>query len=54
MIASNIEKFLIKKDNKQKHFAQQAVWRKRGCCLVGHFAGFWKFSSRPRLTDTPA
>ena len=20
--------------------AQQAVWRKRGCCLVGHLAGF--------------
>jgi len=34
--------------------AQQAVWRKRGCCLVGHFAGFWKFTSRPSLTDTPA
>ena len=33
---------------------QQAVWRKRGCCLVGHLAGIWKFSSRPSLTDTPA
>ena len=35
-------------------FTQQAVWRKRGCCLVGHFAGFWNFCSRPSLTDTPA
>jgi len=34
--------------------AQQAVWRKRGCCLVGRFAGIWKFTSRPSLTDTPA
>jgi len=34
--------------------AQQAVWRKRGCCLVGHFAGFWEFCSRPSLTNTPA
>jgi len=25
-----------------------------GCCLVGHFAGFWKFTPRPSLTDTPA
>jgi len=25
-----------------------------GGCLVGHFAGFWKFCSRPSLTDTPA
>jgi len=36
------------------HCCQQAVWRKLGCCLVGHFAGFWKFCSRPSLTDTPA
>ena len=35
------------------HCSQQAVWRKRGCCLVGHLAGFWKFTSRPSLTDTP-
>ena len=33
---------------------QQAVWRKRGCCLVGHLAEFWEFCSRPSLTDTPA
>jgi len=33
---------------------QQAVWRKRGGCFVGHLAGFWKFCSRPSLTDTPA
>ena len=37
-----------------KGLVQQAVWRKRGCCLVGHFAGFWEFFSRPSLTDTPA
>ena len=23
------------------------------CCLVGHFAGFWKFTSRPSLCETP-
>ena len=33
---------------------QQAVWRKRGRCLVGHLAGFWEFTSRPSLSDTPA
>jgi len=27
---------------------------KAGRCLAGHFAGFWKFASRPSLTDTPA
>jgi len=37
-----------------KGLVQQAVWRKRRCCLVGHLAGFWKFPSRPSLTDTPA
>ena len=29
------------------------VWRQAGRCLVGHFAGFWKFGSRPSLSETP-
>ena len=32
---------------------QQAVWRQAGRCLVGHFAGFWEFASRPSLCETP-
>jgi len=32
---------------------QQGVWRQAGRCLVGHFAGIWKFSSRPSLCETP-
>jgi len=44
----------IERNGKKKHCLQQAVWRKRGCCLVGHLAGFWEFCSRPSLTDTPA
>jgi len=32
---------------------QQGVWRQAGRCLVRHFAGFWKFSSRPSLCETP-
>ena len=34
-------------------YTQRWVWRQAGRCLVGHFAGFWKFSSRPRLCETP-
>jgi len=33
---------------------QQGVWRQAGRGFVGHFAGIWKFASRPNLTDAPA
>ena len=45
---------IFKKKREKTTSMQQAVWRKRGCCLVGHFTGFWEFTSRPSLTDTPA
>jgi len=32
---------------------QRGVWRQAGRCLVGHFAGIWKFASRPSLCETP-
>ena len=36
-----------------KNVTQRGVWRQAGCCLVGHFAGFWKFTSRSSLCETP-
>ena len=50
-VSANTKRQILRK---KRASPQQAVWRKRGCCLVGHFAGIWKFSSRPSLTDTPA
>jgi len=35
------------------HFSQRGVWRQAGRCLVGHFAGFWEFATRPSLCETP-
>jgi len=33
--------------------AQQGVWRQAGRGLVGHFARFWEFTSRPSFCETP-
>jgi len=38
---------------KKPTVTQQGVWRQAGCCFVGHFAGIWKFTSRPSLCETP-
>jgi len=38
---------------KKTNCPQQGVWRQAGRCLVGHFAGFWEFTTRPSLCETP-
>ena len=40
-------------DQMKNASTQRGVWRQAGRCLVGHFAGFWKFTSRPCLCETP-
>ena len=36
-----------------KGLVQREVWRQAGCCLVGHFAGFWKFASHSNFCEPP-
>ena len=44
---------IMYQSEKEQMPALNRQFGKRGCCLVGHFSGFWKFASRPSLTIPP-